>query len=332
MSYLETKRLDLRQIYETDVESIFNNWCKDPEVAKYMTWDAHENIEVTKTIMEKWLSEETDRYVIVLRETNEIIGMIDIVRIENGIPEIGYVSGKKWWGNGYMTEALEAFSESLFEKGYKKIKIEALVENVGSNRVIQKNNFEFAGTRKMEFKGEIKECNTYYKEDPHPIEIVDASFKKDEVENFRKDLLLKMIKSPAIIMLIAVVVALLGVVLGFTAFKDQSFSKAFIISGFIGLAIFIFNGVLILYMSLYVKKMLQEYTKHSDDSGMVSVKIHIRNKRYKVYLGEKNCIIEFKRKEIKNVFIRKSIIMVNTIFGAVFLPNIPEVKELFVNE
>ena len=45
---LETERLLLRKPKIEDVEPMFNNWASDPEVTKYLTWPAHENIEVTK--------------------------------------------------------------------------------------------------------------------------------------------------------------------------------------------------------------------------------------------------------------------------------------------
>lgn len=329
MSYIETARLDLREIYESDTESIYNNWCTDPEVTKYMTWEPHKSIEDTKEIMKMWLNDDKDRFVIVLRETNEIIGMIDIVRIQNNIPEIGYVSGRKWWGNGYMTEALEAFSEHLFAKGYKKLNIEAIVENIGSNRVIQKNEFTLVGTREMENKGETVTVNQYSKEDPEVTQEIDASFKKEEVNKFQGDLLKKMIKSPLIIMCSTAVLGVILIILGMTAFREYNFSTAFIVTGIIAMIAFVFNGALVIYMSRYVKKILGAYTAYAKEDGVVDIKIRNRKDYFKIILGNKDNIIEFKRSEIKSVSATKSAIMVNTIFGTVFLPNVEELKETF---
>ena len=50
---LETKRLTLRGLKLEDAPTVFNNWTSDKEVAKFMRWDAHANIEVTK----KWIKE-----------------------------------------------------------------------------------------------------------------------------------------------------------------------------------------------------------------------------------------------------------------------------------
>ena len=80
---LLTERLTLRKLNKGDAGSIFNNWANDPEVTKFMTWNAHKSIEDTKQILDIWLKEykepKTIRYGIVLKENNELIGAIDVV-------------------------------------------------------------------------------------------------------------------------------------------------------------------------------------------------------------------------------------------------------------
>ena len=144
---LATDRLILRHIKKDDTEQVFNNWANDPEVTKYMTWNAHENIETTKEIMKRWLEEEnkpeTHRFVISLKTTGELIGMIDVVDTSGDQAKIGYCSGRKYWGNGYMTEACKAFMKYLFDIGYQTLVICADERNIGSNRVIEKCGFTF---------------------------------------------------------------------------------------------------------------------------------------------------------------------------------------------
>ena len=45
---LETDRLFLRAFKETDAEAVFYGWENDEEVAKYMFWTSHNDIEKTK--------------------------------------------------------------------------------------------------------------------------------------------------------------------------------------------------------------------------------------------------------------------------------------------
>ncbi len=144
---IETERLILRNLKESDLDPIFN-WASDEDVTKYVTFPTHKTKEDTKEILDLWLNEynkeNTVRFAIESKETSEVMGMIDVPRIlPEGYPEIGYISAKKYWGKGYMTEACKAMVNHLFELGYKKIVIRAWVENIGSNRVIEKAGFSF---------------------------------------------------------------------------------------------------------------------------------------------------------------------------------------------
>lgn len=157
---IETERLLLRKPRIEDAKPMFDNWANDPEVTKYLTWNPHENIEVTKMIINHWLEEEKDpkniRFVITLKDGGEPIGSIDVVRYIDDGPEIGYCLSRKYWNKGLMTEACKAFSKYLFDKGFKKVLIKAVVENIGSNRVIEKCGFKFTHQEHLEHQSSFK--------------------------------------------------------------------------------------------------------------------------------------------------------------------------------
>ena len=159
-NFIETERLLLRKIKETDAEPMFRNWASDPEVTKYLTWPRHENIEVTRQVINYWLNEEKDsktiRFIITLKDSDEPIGSIDVVRYIDDSPEIGYCLSRKYWNKGLMTEACKAFSKYLFDKGFKKVLIKAVVENIGSNRVIEKCGFKFTHQEHLEHQSSFK--------------------------------------------------------------------------------------------------------------------------------------------------------------------------------
>ena len=106
---LETDRLILRPFQEEDAESVFECWECDPDVAKYMFWTSHNDIEKTK----EWIAfelgqiekEDWYRFAIVLKETNELIGTA-LIYFEEEVEcwEIGYNLGKEYWGKGYATD------------------------------------------------------------------------------------------------------------------------------------------------------------------------------------------------------------------------------------
>jgi ribosomal-protein-alanine N-acetyltransferase len=165
---LETNRLLLRPFVETDAIDMYNNWASDDEVTKYLTWNTHQNIEVSKSIIDLWIRQydkpERINFAITLKETNELIGGIDVVGYLDKIPVIGYVLGKKYWNNGYMSEACENVLKYLFSLGHEKVIIDAVVENIGSNRVIKKCGgiFEKEYSEFCEQKNKFFNINRYY--------------------------------------------------------------------------------------------------------------------------------------------------------------------------
>jgi len=168
MRELETARLRLRKVRADDAQAIFDNWASDDEVTKYITWNTHKSIDDTNMILGIWLKEYDNepcyRYGIERKEDGVLMGMIDVVGFRHGNPVIGYCSGRAFWNNGYMTEALRAVVDELFSDGYETIVIEAIRENIGSNRVIQKAGFTFVGTRTeplSRFKPQIVTINSY---------------------------------------------------------------------------------------------------------------------------------------------------------------------------
>lgn len=147
MRELETQRLKLRRITEDDIPAVFYGWAGDPEVTKYLKWSPHSDIGETRFVFSIWLSEygkdDTYRWGIERKEDGVLMGMIDVVGYDDGTPVLGYCSAKKYWGNGYMTEACKAVVSELFEAGFNTILIDAVDENIGSNRVIEKCGFRF---------------------------------------------------------------------------------------------------------------------------------------------------------------------------------------------
>lgn len=147
MKELETERLILRKLRSDDCDRIFSCWANDEVVTRYLTWLPHESVDVTRKILNSWLEEysrsDCYRFGIELKESRQLIGMLDVVEYINGNPEIGYVLGREYWNHGYMTEAFAAVIQYLFEEGFYCIYIRADERNIGSNAVIKKNSFEF---------------------------------------------------------------------------------------------------------------------------------------------------------------------------------------------
>ncbi len=150
---IETNRLLLREFAYSDATPMFYNWASDSEVTKFMTWPVHQTIEDSEKIVHKFVSEigKTPRFAITIKETGEVIGCIDVAKMYEGYPEIGYVLSRKHWNNGYMSEACQAFVEYLVHLGYKTIYISHVHNNIASQRVIEKCGFKFKFQKMLPF-------------------------------------------------------------------------------------------------------------------------------------------------------------------------------------
>lgn len=149
---LETSRMFLRRISVDDAENMYNNWASDPEVARYVTWPVHKDINVTTELLKVWENEYNNsncyRWCIVDKVSNKPIGTIDVCRQNDDleIAEIGYCMAKEYWGKGIMTECANRVLKFLFEEvGYNRIQATYLLANPASGRVMQKIGMQYEG-------------------------------------------------------------------------------------------------------------------------------------------------------------------------------------------
>ena len=145
---LETERLILRPFEATDAETVFECWETDPEVAKYMFWTSHNDIEKTKEWIEFELGQISKddwyRFALVLKDTKALVGT-GLIYYEDEVSswEIGYNLGRKYWGNGYTTEAMqEILSFAKNELNIKEVVGRYAKENVASGNVMKKLGFK----------------------------------------------------------------------------------------------------------------------------------------------------------------------------------------------
>ena len=160
---LETKRLILRRFVMDDAKAMYNNWATDSKTTEYLTWEKHKSIEETQELVTRWIEAynelSTYNWIIELKDTHEAIGNISAVKIDEKIEavEIGYCMGSKWWGNGYMPEALTEVINYLFSK-VKLNRIAAChdVNNPKSGRVMDKAGMKTEGIMRQTGKAKGK--------------------------------------------------------------------------------------------------------------------------------------------------------------------------------
>ncbi len=146
---IESERLLLRKPRLEDARAIFESWAQDQDVTRYLTWRPHERIEQTQEFirgcLRAWEGETRFPYMITLKETGEVIGMID-PRIEGPKMGIGYGAARAHWGKGYVTEATRAIIDWAFQQpSMYRVYATTDIENVASRRVLEKVGMQCEG-------------------------------------------------------------------------------------------------------------------------------------------------------------------------------------------
>lgn len=141
---LQTKRLILKPIRLSDAESyeaLFVDYEVVSQLAAAVPWPYPKGgvAEYLKTLILPEQGKSRWVWGIYLKDNSEqIIGCVDLWRA--GKPENrGFWLGRKYWGNGYMTEAVEPVMDYAFnELGFEKLIFTNAVGNTRSRRVKEK--------------------------------------------------------------------------------------------------------------------------------------------------------------------------------------------------
>ena len=153
MPTILTERLALRDFLPDDWESL-NAFLSDAEVTRYMhfsSWSELDRQQWFRRCLEndRRSHRESYNWGIALRDTNRLIGWLGIGASSRFPNErsCGYALDRRFWGQGYMTEALRAVLRYEFEElGSQRISAECEVENLASARVMEKAGMTYEDT------------------------------------------------------------------------------------------------------------------------------------------------------------------------------------------
>jgi ribosomal-protein-alanine N-acetyltransferase len=147
-----TPRLVLRELVESDAaayERYFVDYNVVRTLASVVPWPYPKGgvLEFLRTRVlpnqgkDKWV------WAITLKEKpDELIGVVDLWREANP-DNRGFWLGHKYWGNGYMTEAVRPILDYAFnELGFEKLIFSNAVGNPRSGRVKEKTGAKFLRT------------------------------------------------------------------------------------------------------------------------------------------------------------------------------------------
>ena len=144
-----------------DAEILHKFLGSDTEMSKYTGWNPYITLSSTLQKIEQDIqnSETKDFYSWVIQSKEEIVGTIGAYDYEsqtNSI-EIGYSIFRNAWGKGYATEALSRVIRYLFEKkSINKIHAWSHIENVASQKVLEKAGLKKEGIKKNVDEGAVE--------------------------------------------------------------------------------------------------------------------------------------------------------------------------------
>lgn len=151
---LETERLILRHMKPTDLDGMFE-LDSDPLVHKYLGNKPINSIEKAKSYISSNIEQHQTRgiarWAVVEKSSGDFIGWSGL-RLNNDITfnnrtnfyDIGYRFIPRYWGKGYATESSIVALDYFFNTMKKEVLIGlAEVENIASNRILQKIGLQF---------------------------------------------------------------------------------------------------------------------------------------------------------------------------------------------
>ena len=154
---IETERLIITE-FTLDMAKTVQANSVDEDNRRFVPDEVWENVEEAEETLEYLISrygssEGPFVYPVIVKETQENVGYVQLCPIENGNWEIGYHIAKRHTGKGYATEAVKAFLPLISEQvGISEVYGICLEENKASQAVMHKCGFEtiFRGVDKYQ--------------------------------------------------------------------------------------------------------------------------------------------------------------------------------------
>jgi RimJ/RimL family protein N-acetyltransferase len=126
--------ITLRPLTSADIDA-FIVWGMDDEVTKYLRWKSYQSRQQAEEFFKNVVEKHPWFQAIVV---NDVV--IGSMTLEQGTgdyrckAELGYVSARKYWGHGYMTQAVQL----AVERGFKEFGVARIEATVHPARAFKK--------------------------------------------------------------------------------------------------------------------------------------------------------------------------------------------------
>ena len=164
--FLETKRLALKPIALSELDDLYA-LRSDPDVMRYIgklqtREEVRDFIKLGQDYFDKY---GLDFFSVFDKNTAEFIGQAGLFHFafdtSQSDIELAYRIHKKFWGQGYATEAAKALIKYGFEQlSLAKIMAMHHPDNLASQRVIEKSGLQY--TKMIDYRGSRLPCYEIY--------------------------------------------------------------------------------------------------------------------------------------------------------------------------
>lgn len=148
---LRGPRLDLRWLDASDSPALYEIFA-DPDVTRYWSSPPLAGLEGAEALVEdvhrSYAGREAFEWAIWLRETEQLAGTCTIYHFEweQNRAEIGFALARRFWGQGFATEALSLLIGFAFETlGFRRLEADVDPDNERSIRALEKQGFRREG-------------------------------------------------------------------------------------------------------------------------------------------------------------------------------------------
>jgi [ribosomal protein S5]-alanine N-acetyltransferase len=158
---LRTERLLLKTLQVDDVDLLWPD-ISDPDISKYMAWEAHDD----KSQTVEFLKDEVSRReagkgvtwaILMDGKFCGIVSLIALVRAHRALTynkaELAYWLSRKYQGQGIMTEAADRVLRFGFQElRLHKICVSHFSVNAASEKLVKRLGFRYVGEQIEEFE------------------------------------------------------------------------------------------------------------------------------------------------------------------------------------
>jgi ribosomal-protein-alanine N-acetyltransferase len=156
---IDTARLQLRDPRPGDAESLFVSCASDPAVLRYLGWRTHASPEETRRHiafdLHRWLKGSAWIWAITVKQadgrTLPVCGQIELLPLSHPSEQahhlrLGYLMGRSHWGQGLMSEAVQAVLAAAFARpAVWRVDAWCDVDNAASSRLLARAGMQREG-------------------------------------------------------------------------------------------------------------------------------------------------------------------------------------------